>query len=494
MFKNWCIREKFNNATNLSHVLMDGGVLSVPFDRLNEFHEKYIEAVRAGEKLFVVEQKSPIYNFFVDIDYKDAHALTIEEIQDVCKIICDKLKRHGGKECLISVSPPKKSGTLTKTGIHLNWPGFVVNQASALALREHILVVLSAAKGSMDWNEIIDASVYGSLRRKTRGSGLRMPWSYKLAKHEACSGQGCETCKGIGKVVQVAYLPVFVYTCGPLSTLLRIGQDPDVDILNMSSVRTDSEEYMTIEPPSATIREGAFTSAQTRDEVEDETLRGLVEQFVRDNMEGQGDATITKMFKHKETYLVSTTSKYCENLKRAHSSNHVWFIISGREILQKCFCRCETLRGRRDGFCKDFCGRRHHLSPQIVDTLYPKKSDIQKCPDIKKFEETPQIKQSEVKPHLETYIQKHMTMGSGVRVVSISKHKTSFLALTTSRYCERIRGEHGEDVHMSYTIQKNCIAQKCPVCKDGKNKPKSKTHILGTSVLNILYPQKTLKQ
>ena len=85
-------------------------------------------------------------------------------------------------------------------------------------------------------------------------------------------------------------------------------------------------------------------------------------------------------------------------------------------------------------------------------------------------------------------------MGSGVRVVSISKHKTSFLALTTSRYCERIRGEHGEDVHMSYTIQKNCIAQKCPVCKDGKNKPKSKTHVLGTSVLNILYPQKTLKQ
>ena len=89
---------------------MDGGVLSVPFDKLNDFYEKYIEAVQSGEKLYVVEQKTGVYNFFVDIDYKDDRALTLEEIKDICKIICDKVKRHGGKECLISVSPPKEVG------------------------------------------------------------------------------------------------------------------------------------------------------------------------------------------------------------------------------------------------------------------------------------------------------------------------------------------------------------------------------------------------
>ena len=83
MFKKWCNHNKFNNATNLSHVLMDGGVLSVPFDKLNEFYEKYVEAIRKGEKLFVVEQKTETYNFFVDIDYKDDKALTLEEIQDI---------------------------------------------------------------------------------------------------------------------------------------------------------------------------------------------------------------------------------------------------------------------------------------------------------------------------------------------------------------------------------------------------------------------------
>ena len=94
MFKSWCATQKFNNATNLSHVLMDGGVLSVPFDKLNIFYEKYIEAINNGEKLFVVEQKSEKYNFFVDLDYKGEESLTLDEIKEICKIICDKVKRQ----------------------------------------------------------------------------------------------------------------------------------------------------------------------------------------------------------------------------------------------------------------------------------------------------------------------------------------------------------------------------------------------------------------
>jgi len=180
MFKSWCATQKFNNATNLSHVLMDGGVLSVPFDKLNVFYDKYIEAVNHGEKLFIVEQKSENYNFFVDLDYKGSESLTIEEIKDICKVICDKVKRHGGKECLISVAPPKTSGTKIKTGVHLNWPGLIVDQASAIALREHLLISLTKAKGSYNWNDIIDAAVYGSVSRQAKGSGFRMPWSLKL--------------------------------------------------------------------------------------------------------------------------------------------------------------------------------------------------------------------------------------------------------------------------------------------------------------------------
>ena len=124
MFKKWCIQQEFVTKppnSDVSHVLLDGGRLSVPFDRLNDFQEEYIKAVKAGEKLFVVEQKTPNYNFFVDVDYKDVRALTIEEIQNICKVICDKVKRHGGGDCVISVAQPKMVGDLMKTGVHLNW-------------------------------------------------------------------------------------------------------------------------------------------------------------------------------------------------------------------------------------------------------------------------------------------------------------------------------------------------------------------------------------
>ena len=148
MFKQWCREQGFSNGSNLSHVLMDGGVLSVPFDRLNDFYEKYVEAYNSGEKIFVVEQKTENYNFFVDLDYKDEDEMTFSEVESVCKVICDKVKKFGGKEALISVAAPKPAGHLIKTGIHINWPGFVVDRSSAIALRQHIINTLNLAYGS----------------------------------------------------------------------------------------------------------------------------------------------------------------------------------------------------------------------------------------------------------------------------------------------------------------------------------------------------------
>jgi hypothetical protein len=391
------------------------------------------------------------------------------------------VKRHGGRECIISIAPPKKSGNLTKTGVHLNWPNFVVDQVSAIALREHILIALSKAKGSIDWNEIIDAAVYGNVERKTKGSGFRMPWSYKRAKHDACGGQGCAHCDK-GKIDQLAYLPFFVYKPGPpLSAILNISQDPSLEILKMAIVRTNEPQITHIEPPSIKIKEGAFTKEETKDELYDDELKNMVETFIRTNLEGQNNAYVQKLFKRRDTYLVSTNSKYCENLKRDHGSNHVWFIISGQTILQKCFCLCETLRGRRDGFCKDFCGRRHQLSRTIVDRLYPKKEELKKCPEIKKFVDKPPLNQSDVKPHLELFIKKSMKAPEDTQVVSIRKDKNKFVALTTSTYCESLKGNH-EDVVMSYIINGKEIKQLCPKCK----KNTSRTHCLHMNIVKLL--------
>ena len=478
MFKKWCATQGFNNASKLSHVLMDGGKLSVPFDRLNEFYEKYVEAVKSGEKLYVVEQKTETYNFFVDIDYKAPEPLGIDDIQGISKVICDTVKGYGEKDCVISVSPPKVSGELMKTGVHLNWPDFVVDQSSAVALREHVLVSLSKFQSDTNWNEIVDSSVYGNIRRKTKGSGFRMPWSYKRAKHEVCGGQGCEDCEN-GRVDQLAYLPVFICNTGSLT---RISQEPCVKILKMSAVRTDAPKTVSVEPPSVSARakESSFSEEQTKDEIYDEDLKNKIETFVRKNMEGQSDAYIKKLFKHKEMYYAATTSRYCENVKRNHSSNHVWFILSGRFIIQKCFSRHETIIGRRDGFCENFCGRRHQLTNDIIDKLYPKKEVISKCPEIKKPQEKPKPA-ANIKPQLENFINKFMKADENTGIVTTTNKGGVMTLLTTSNFCETIGARHEEKL-MSYVIKKNQITQKCPIC----TRSKARTHVLPQGIVKVL--------
>ena len=463
MFKKWCATQGFNNASKLSHVLMDGGKLSVPFDRLNEFYEKYVEAVKSGETLYVVEQKTETYNFFVDIDYKAPEALGIDDIQDISKVICDTVKGYGGKDCIVSVAMPRESGNLIKTGVHLNWVGFVVDQASALALRTHILVALSKFKGTIKWDDIVDSSVYGNAKRKTKGSGFRMPWSHKMEN----------------KVTHLPYLPLFRYTKEPFSTLIRINQEPSVEILKMAVVRTDAPQNVVIDGDT-TRKEGSFTEEQTKDEVHDEMLKNSIETFVRKHMEGQGDAYVTKIFKHKTLYLVSTTSRYCENLKRKHNSNHVWFIISGRRILQKCFCNCPTLKGRRDGFCKDFCGRHHELPKDIFEKLYPEKEEMKKCPEIKKPQEKPKPT-TNVRPQLEAFINKFMKADQNTGIVTTTSKNGVMTVLTTSNFCETIGDKH-DDKLMSYVIKKNQITQKCPIC----TRSKARTHVLPQSVVKVL--------
>tara|TARA_B100000475_G_scaffold59265_1_gene41713 strand:+ start:1143 stop:2525 length:1383 start_codon:yes stop_codon:yes gene_type:complete len=446
MFKRWCKDQGFANNSDLSHVLMDGGVLSVPFDKLNDFYEKCVEVYNSGEKIFVVEQKTENYNFFMDLDYKDDEEMSFEQIKSVCKVICDKVSKFGGKDALISVAEPKPIDTLIKTGIHINWPGFVVNRSSALGIRDHVINTLNLAYGSRDWKDIVDISVYGNNSRNTKGSGFRMPWSHKKGKHEACSGQGCELCNNTGKETQSEYLPIFIYKHGPSSTLQKTEQKPSVDILHMATLRTQSMEPVIIE---GTREEATFTTLQTKNEFKDQEARLLVEAFVRKNVEGQTTASITKIFKYNKQFLVSTNSKYCENKKCNHNSNHVWFHIVGDTIAQKCFSTTNVLR--QYGFCKDFSGRRHQLSKKITDILYE---------DGKVETYTPK-KKVVVEPEqnlLEKFIKKYIVKKETFVIESLKREGVKKYTVTTKEICDTCKET------ISFSILKSHIQQVCK-CK-----------------------------
>ena len=379
MFKEWCAAQGFSTSTNLSHVLMDGGVLSVPFDRLTEFYGFYVNCVKSGQPIFVVEQKTDIYNFFLDIDYKDTEALSLEQIETYVKVICEKVNSLGGGDCLVSVSKPKFQGDLVKSGVHLNWPNFPVDQKNAVYLRKHIVNTLSKIYPNETWEKIIDMSVYGNPEKGTKGSGFRMPWSHKKGKHSECGGTGCLVCDGTGKLTEVAYLPVFMYRCeGPFKIMESIVHaEPSVETLLAATVRTQCKTSRIVEPPDnlpKKKREGNFTREQSKNGVEDPELVRLLEAFIN-NMKGHEKVRINKIFKgdKNDAYFVGTDSSYCENAGKDHSSNHVWFLVQEKDmkISQKCFCRCDVLRKR--GFCKDFTGKGYELTPTLRDKLFPNK-------------------------------------------------------------------------------------------------------------------------
>ena len=469
MFKSWCSKNKVKHAKARSHVLMDGGVLSIPFDKLDEFCEQYVEAVKNEEKLFLVEQKTPTYNFFIDIDYKDRDAMDLVYMKKMTRVICDKVKTLGGRDCLICVAKPKKTDKdMIKTGVHMNWPGFVVDQKGAMNVRDHVIATLSSVFRNKDWNQIIDLSVY-------KGSGFRIPWSYKKGKHVACNGQGCQECDA-GKVTEPPYLPIFRYTYGPVMCLMNtMSQDPSVDVFKDSIIRTEVTDVATIPPLDGKRKlEGSFTQAQMKDEFRDSETIANLEAFIRAHMEGQANAHVTKIFTHKKHFLVSTTSKYCENLGRSHNSNHVWFHVVGSVIFQKCFCDCETVLGRRSGFCGDFRGREHRLPDVVVKKLYPDESPP-------KRNATPPPKEKlnvdEAIRTLEAYITQHVRP---TRITALKKNRNAYIAQVAETKCD---ADHDAVCH--FIIDEKGIGFVCSECKGTPRR-----HLLNKKSKEILFPGK----
>ena len=242
----------------------------------------------------------------------------------------------------------------------------------------HIISTLNTVYSYLDWATVIDASVYGNNETRTRGSGFRMPWSHKKGKHEYCNGKGCVVCGETGKITESEYLPIFTVQDGTVTEFTD--QTPTVEILNAVTIRTQKTSSVidTKGPGTGAAKkkeEGGFTNIQTREELVDCEAKVYLEIFVRKYMEGQENFNILSIFKGKNCFFIKTNSRYCENLKRTHNSNHVWFFVSDKSVIsQKCFCTCFTTKGRYSGImCKNFEGRKHQLNKKISDILFPNK-------------------------------------------------------------------------------------------------------------------------
>jgi hypothetical protein len=286
---------------------MDGGILFVPDNESKEFFRVYISNVKSGKKLYVVEQKSEVFKFFVDLDYKAQEKPSDEFILKICGAIHEALDSPG--RCCIARTPTRPVKEGLKTGVHIHWPDLKVTKAQAISNRAKIL--LSLPECQIDWNSVVDSSVYG-------GSGLRMLWSHKKPSGDP-------------------YIP-WKQLDGP-----DFQREPNADVLELFSIRTELKKADSFAPDVSLSSEP-------------------IEEFIQRYMRGQRRTNVKKIQRIEDgsdAWYVQSDSKFCEKIDDEHRSNHVWFMISRGRIWQKCF----------NEECKSFSGTEYILPPSIVDEI-----------------------------------------------------------------------------------------------------------------------------
>ena len=267
-----------------THVLMDGGILDVPLGDTDAFYVAYIAAVRQNRRVYVVEQKTDVFRFFVDLDYKAPEPLDEGVLMDVLQKMCDVVPGR----CLVARAPPRLiEDGLVKCGVHIHWPDANVTRQEALVYRTRILMELDGP----EWSEFIDASVYG-------GSGLRMLWSHK-------------------KPVGDPYVPWEPGQPAP---------EPDLETLRLFSIRT----------------------AESRPTTLDTGSHDALEQYIQKYIPGYERLRVKRVGQKGEYKWVQTDSRYCANIGAEHKSNHVWFSVYGDRIRQMCHDAdtCQGYEGR----------------------------------------------------------------------------------------------------------------------------------------------------
>ena len=321
-----------------THALMDRGSIYIDDSRIETFNNIYCESIRQNEKLCFVEQRTrPTFYFFIDVDFMDEKEMT----QDVLEYLCTLCQSAINRKDTITVcaTEPREKDNLIKTGLHIHW-NCIVHENDISKIIDNIVGALLVKFPQFAWKKFIDTSVYN-------GGGLRMKWSHKYQN----------------KQFLPPYLPVMEFTHKEsIPRYIPPGITPW--LLNRTSIRDAAVEVKTFEKKL----EGGFTPSQTANQVE--PAEGF-EEWIRLNLEGQGNTKVMCIYSHPTHAFVKTNSKYCENLGRHHNSNHVYFHLDLKtnKLRQHCFCTCDTLKGRKNGLCSGFKGKTHVVPFNLISHL-----------------------------------------------------------------------------------------------------------------------------
>jgi len=428
----WFLRK--GNNTPYTHLLMDWGCLHIPNNQVGGFFKKLAKDIDNKVRNYVIETRTPIFKFHMDLDIydiKETEWITIQEwIKDLQKILKEFFPTlENEKLCAIVCTTDIKQGelkfnqVLTKVGVHIIWPNVFVDQKIALQLRKGFIQFFENKYGKRPkfniWEDVFDKCIY-------EGNGLRMVGCSKMNRCKKCckgnNNQGIcpdNVCNGfgqihVGRIYKVR--DVFDGTGGSVPFVINELQTNTLKMIKTTSIRTDKqfpskmEEPKWFDPQFFEHNDQLFKRGNTKKLYNKQTTQLTMEDargvrslklhekttLSSEDLRAQkilwwfkqtkfpDEHIIPEVFRNIQIsgiflckgkksayYILRTNCSFCLNYGQEHASNTIYFIINQFGLYQKCFCRCDTTQGRKHGRCLEFRSAPVLVPQDLMLVLFP---------------------------------------------------------------------------------------------------------------------------
>jgi len=381
-FNKWLINTrafvtKNDNDSKFTHLLLNGGKLYI--ENINIFYEKYANCIKNEEYIYIVECRPDIFPLFFDLDFllKSKDDLNDNIIIDIIKNINDVIKLFYNcyYKCIITTADDKvvikNDNTYIKSGYHLHWEDVIVNKTIALDIRKLCIVKLKTLFGSCfvnNFNDIIDEHVFNS-------SGLRLTGSRKghyvsQTKKFEDEGRPYNLYKVFNDKNEIDLDEYNILK----NDYLRLVKQTSIisDNKNINDRTYDSKKYIEECEECEDSDDNKEYSPGSWNRLDKSSLQYTeIYRFFKNYVKDYSVNDIKRIFysENGSVYIIWTKSKHCLNINREHNSCGIYFKLNKDGICQKCFCKCDTMEGRKYGYCRDFSSTLIPCTPHLKKLL-----------------------------------------------------------------------------------------------------------------------------
>jgi hypothetical protein len=374
-----------------THLLLDGGRVSIKKELLDTFYKLYAKCLEEKVPLHIVEHKTNIFRFFCDLDFTDKILLGEEYILRVVNLIQESIHYiyEENYKVIVCTTESKKiiknENEYIKQGLHLHWPSLYVNKENSILIRNLIIHKLKSTLGEREdyniWDDVVDLCIY-------KNNGIRMVGSSKCSYDRSGTNQLIDEKR--------VYLPAYVIDCfnNKDEEELKSMLDDKYRMVKMTSIQDHDNSLTEIKKYPEALKQNL--ECEECDEEKPMSMRLLpsdikykeIIRFFRIHVKNYEADDIKKVLNFDgKVYVILTKSKFCQNIGRAHNSCQIYFKLTRDGLVQKCHCICNTLEGRKYGYCKDYSSEFIQCTDHLLKLLNWKNRDTTKgeLPTIGEF-------------------------------------------------------------------------------------------------------------